>query len=91
MNSQGSVKSLIRRVWSIKLYDDWKVLLRHAWSIRFILLAGFLTGCEAVVQIIGVDGLPIPQWAKSLVVFVVIALAFWARLVKQPNTLDKHD
>lgn len=75
----------------MQLYKDWKSLVRHAWSIRFILLAGLLTGCEALVQIVGVDGLPLPQWAKSMIVFAVIALAFWARLVQQPNTLDKHD
>ena len=74
----------------MKLYDNWKELVRHAWSIRFMLLAGILTGCEAVVNLVGVDGLPIPQWAKSLVIFTVIALAFWSRLVYQPKTIDKQ-
>jgi hypothetical protein len=69
----------------MRLYDDWRRILRKAWSIRFILLAGLLTGCEAVIQITGVQWLPGPEWLRSVVVLVLIGGAFVSRLVAQKD------
>lgn len=33
----------------MRLADDWKVILRRAWSVRLMLLAGVLSAAEAVV------------------------------------------
>jgi hypothetical protein len=69
----------------MRLYDDWRQILRKAWSIRLILLAGFLTGCEAVVQFTGVQWLPGPEWLRSMIILVLIGGAFVARLVAQKD------
>lgn len=69
----------------MRLYDDWRQILRKAWSVRFMLLAGLLTGCEAVIQITGVHWLPGPVWLRSVIVLVLIGGAFVARLVAQKD------
>lgn len=66
-----------------QLLPDWRDILRRAWSIRLMLLAGLLSGCEAVLSAIGADWLPVPRWASSLIVLVVIAAAFVTRLLAQ--------
>ncbi len=71
----------------MKLYADWRLILRKAWSLRLIGVAGLLTGCEAVLSAFGSDWLPIPTWARMALVFAVLAGAFVARLVAQPATL----
>jgi hypothetical protein len=67
----------------MKLYTNWKSILRKAWSIRFILLAGIMTGAEMVVQYAGVQWIPIPEWARMLVIFLLMSGAFVARIVAQ--------
>ena len=37
---------------------DWRDILRRAWSIRLMLLAGLLSGCEAVLSATGTDWSP---------------------------------
>lgn len=32
------------------LYSNWKTIVRKAWSIRFIILAGLLSGIEVALQ-----------------------------------------
>jgi len=65
------------------LLPDWRDILRRAWSLRLILLAGLLTGCEAVLSAIGTDWLPVPTWARMLLLFGVLGGAFVARLLAQ--------
>ena len=67
------------------LLPDWKRLIRRAWSLRLILLAGLLTGCEAVLSAAGTDWLPGPQWARMVLLFAVLGAAFVARLVAQKD------
>lgn len=43
----------------MQLVPDWRHVLRKAWSVRLILLAGVLTGIEAVLPLLG-DTFPIP-------------------------------
>lgn len=73
----------------MKLVDNWKALLKQAWSVRLMFLASTLSGCEAVLNVVGVDSLPIPQWAKAGVVFVIVTMAAAARLVQQPELQAK--
>ena len=66
----------------ICLLDDWRRVLRQAWSIRFSLLAACFTAVEVVLPFLG-DILP-----RGL--FVVLAFAASlgatvARLVAQPT------
>ena len=44
-----------------RLLPDWRDILRRAWSIRLMLLAGLLSGCEAVLSATGTDWLPVPR------------------------------
>jgi hypothetical protein len=40
------------------LLPDWKDILKRAWSVKFLALAGLVSGCEAVLQIVGDNFLP---------------------------------
>jgi len=71
-----------------RLIPEWRRVLRRAWSLRLMVVAGLLSGCEAVIQTVGADWLPVPMWARQLVVLAVIAGAFVARLLAQQ---DSHD
>lgn len=66
----------------VRLIDDWRRVLRRAWSIRLMVLAAGLSGCEALLPLV-TDSLPWPRWLSSLVVFWIVAGAFVARLVAQ--------
>ncbi|MGN6773515.1 MAG: hypothetical protein ACTHJQ_27255 [Rhizobiaceae bacterium] len=68
----------------MRLAEDWRVVLRHAWSIRLIVVAGVLSGIEAVLPLIGT--FPVSetiQIAIAIATPIVVAAAFVARLVAQ--------
>jgi hypothetical protein len=65
------------------LIANWREVLRKAWSIRLILLAGLLSGLEAVLPYIG--ALPIPSGVFALLSMFVIAASFAARLMAQKD------
>lgn len=67
----------------MSLRNNWREILRYAWSSRLMLIAGLLTGAEMVVQAFGVDWMPGPQWLRMLVYFLLIAAAYVARIVSQ--------
>ena len=67
------------------LLPDWRRLIRRAWSLRLILLAGLLTGCEAVLSAAGTEWLPVPVWARMVILFGVLGAAFVARLLAQKD------
>jgi hypothetical protein len=61
---------------------NWRDVLKHAWSLRLILLAGLLSGIELAMTIF-IDNPPIPRGLFALLaVFVSIAAAV-ARFVAQ--------
>jgi len=64
------------------LLPDWRYVLRRAWSIRLMLVAGLLSGCEAILPLFS-DSFPMPRWASSALVAVVIMAAFVTRLLAQ--------
>lgn len=66
----------------MKLYDNWKDILKKAWSIRFIILAGMLSGCEVVLPLFSDR---IPDKLFAVLSFVFVAAAFVARLVAQKD------
>jgi hypothetical protein len=70
---------------NLRLYGNWRTILRRAWSLRFMALAAILTGCEAVVMVTGVDWIPLPHGARLGLLFVVIVAAFVSRLVAQKD------
>lgn len=68
----------------MKLAPDWRRVLRRAWSIRLILLAGLLSGLEVALPFL--DGLlPVPPGAFAALSLVTTAGAFVARLVAQKD------
>ena len=66
----------------MKLYDNWKDIVKRAWSIRFIILAGMLSGCEVVLPFFSDS---IPDKLFAVLSFVFVAAAFVARLVAQKD------
>lgn len=66
----------------MKLYDNWKEILRKSWSLRFILVAGLLSGCEVALPLIG-DRFEPGVFAGLSAAFT--CAAFIARLVAQKD------
>lgn len=66
--------------WQVKLYDNWREIARRSWSLRFIILAGLLSGCEVVLPFFAEQ---IPQNLFAALSFLAVAAAFIARLVAQ--------
>ncbi len=64
---------------------DWKKVLRRAWSIRLMLLAGLLSGCEVVLPLF-VDATPRNLFAVLSMLTVTGAMV--ARLVAQRGMRD---
>lgn len=70
------------------LIDDWRTVLRRAWSIRLLAVAGLLSGLEAAVPFL--DGiLPIPRGTFAVLAFLATGGAFVARLVAQKSMYEE--
>lgn len=64
------------------LLSDWRDVLRRAWSIRLILLAGLLSGLEVALPLL--DGVvDLPRGLFAALSMAMTAGAFVARLVAQ--------
>lgn len=68
----------------MRLIDEWRVVLRRAWSSRLMLLAGLLSGLEVVLPLLN-GVLPIPPGIFAALSFVTVAAAFIARIVAQKD------
>jgi len=70
----------------ICLLDDWRRVLRRAWSIRLSLLAAAFTAAEVVVPLFGDVLLDVmPRGAFVLLAFAASIGATVARIVAQPE------
>lgn len=69
----------------MQLVTDWKLILKRAWSIRFIVLAGVLSGVEAVLPYFS-DA--IPRGTFSTLTLVVTSFALIARVTSQKDLPD---
>lgn len=67
-----------------KLVDNWRAVLRHAWSIRLIVLAGILSGLEIALPLID-QAVAVPRGTFAAMSFVTTAAAFVARLIAQQS------
>jgi hypothetical protein len=75
--------NLIAKARSLELVDNWRDVLRYAWSVRIIIISGVLNALAAALDFGGL--LPIsPAWLFALT-FVVNLGAFVARIVAQRN------
>ena len=68
------------------LVSNWRDVLREAWSIRLIILAGLLSGIEVILPFIG--ALPIPDGAFAALSLMTTFAAFVARILAQRSLPD---
>lgn len=66
----------------MKLYDNWKDIVRKAWSIRLMVLAGVLSAVEVVLPLFADS---IPRGTFAALSGITVAAAFVARLVAQQD------
>ena len=66
----------------MRLADDYKAIIRKAWSIRLIILAGLLSGLEVVLPFFSSA---IPPAVFSTLSFFAVGGAFIARIVAQKD------
>lgn len=66
----------------LHLVDDWRCVLRHAWSLRLAILASALSGAEIVVSLLSSDP-PIPRGSFAVLAFAVTMASGVARVVQQ--------
>jgi hypothetical protein len=64
----------------MRFYENWREIMRRSWSLRFIILAGLLSGCEIVLPLFADQ---IPRNLFAVLSFAAVAAAFIARLVAQ--------
>ena len=69
----------------MKLLDDWKQIVRKAWSVRLALLAAFLGAVEIAVQFLAATQ-PTPWFAMASALTSFAAAV--ARIVAQPQSFD---
>lgn len=67
------------------LINDWRRIIRKAWSFRLLVLAGVLSGAEVILPYFGDT---IPRWVFTGLSFVVTCGALVARVVAQPKMHD---
>jgi hypothetical protein len=74
----------------MKLVWNWKRVLKHAWSIRLIVLAGLLSGAEIALPLIR-EAIDVPAGLFAGLSFAATAGAFIARLVAQESVSGAAD
>lgn len=72
----------------MKLIDDWRRVLRRAWSARLMLLAALLSGVEIILPFYS-DAVP-PRTFAALS-FLAVAGAFIARFIAQQPPERNHE
>ena len=72
-----------------RLIPDWRSVLKRAHSLRWIAAGFIFTIAEAVASAVGDELIPGPKWVRSLVIGVILAAAFSARLLAQKDS--DHD
>lgn len=70
----------------MRLIDDWRRVLKHAWSVRLGVLAGLFQGLDIIIQ------LTVGQMGEVSVALRILAglsamAAFVSRFIAQPKTI----
>jgi len=73
----------------MKLVANWARVLRHAWSIRLMILAGLLSGAEIALPMLD-ELLPIPRGLFAALSGLASSGAFIARFVAQKAVEDEQ-
>jgi hypothetical protein len=66
----------------LKLRNDWRMILKRAWSVRLMAVSAVFSGLEILVQVF-MENPPIPRYWFAAVAFLVAVIAPFARLVSQ--------
>ena len=66
----------------MRLYDNWRDILRKAWSIRLMILAGALSAAEVVLPLFA-DVMP--RGAFAGLSAITVTAAFVSRLIAQKD------
>lgn len=74
----------------MRLVANWRAVLRYAWSIRLLILAGLLSGAEIALPLIQ-ELLPIPRGVFAALSFLTVAAAFVARLIAQQSVSGSNN
>ena len=69
----------------MKLLDDWRTILRRAWSVRLMILAFVLTAAEVALPLFADD---LPRGLFAVLSGLAVAGAFVARLAAQRGLND---
>jgi hypothetical protein len=64
----------------MKLIHNWRDILKQAWSVRLIILAGILTAAEVVLPLFFES---IPRNVFAVAICITTAAALIARLIAQ--------
>lgn len=66
----------------MKLGTQWRLVIRKSWSVRWIALAGLLSGAEVALPLF-VD--VIPRNVFATLSLIATCGAIWARVLAQPK------
>jgi len=66
----------------MKLYNNWKEIVRKAWSIKFIILAGVLSASEVILPLF-FDYFD--RGTFAILSFIAVSGAFVSRLIAQKD------
>lgn len=73
----------------MRLVENWRSIVKRAWSIRLLIVAGALSGIEALLSILNSTYIiEVPVWVHIVMALLtppVIAAAFVARLIAQKS------
>lgn len=72
----------------MKLINEWSSVLKHAWSLRLVILAGLLSGVEVVLPLFTDI---FPRGIFSGLSIIAATTAAVARVVAQPKMWDKAE
>lgn len=74
----------------MRLLDDWRRVLRRAWSVKFMLAAAALSGGEVVMSILQPNN-SLPPGVFAALAGVVTSMALVARLLAQNEAGKQGD
>lgn len=69
----------------MKLVNNWKRVLKKAWSVRLMIVAGLLSGIEVVLPFFAES---IPRGPFAALSLIAVASAFITRLLAQKEFGD---
>jgi hypothetical protein len=70
----------------MELIENWKSILKRAWSLRLLTTAAVLSGAESVIPFANNY---LPPRLFAAIMFVIVCLAFLARLLAQKEVSDE--